>query len=121
MIDLPADLSPELVPLSWLLGTWEGTGVVSFPRADGVVEFEFGQRMVFEQEGLPYLRYQSFSWRLDGDEQVPFTSETGIWRLARLPHPGDHGPGMLPGEGEPFATGAESIEALRTPSGAYPI
>ncbi|MFY9634309.1 MAG: FABP family protein, partial [Cellulosimicrobium cellulans] len=25
-IEIPTDLTPELVPLSWLIGEWEGSG-----------------------------------------------------------------------------------------------
>lgn len=30
MIELPTHLPPELVPLSWLIGVWEGTGVIDY-------------------------------------------------------------------------------------------
>ena len=28
MIEIPTDLPADLVPLSWLIGVWEGTGVI---------------------------------------------------------------------------------------------
>ena len=34
MIDLPTDLPADIVPLSWLLGVWEGTGVIDYDGAD---------------------------------------------------------------------------------------
>lgn len=126
MIDLPEDLSPELVPLSWLLGSWQGTGVVSYEVDGEPVEFEFGQRVTFAQDGMPFLRYQSYSWRLavnddDHDDSHGITFELGVWRLSRPVHPGDRGPGLLMGTGEPFATDADTVEGLRTPSGGFPI
>ncbi|MEO8906647.1 MAG: FABP family protein, partial [Microbacteriaceae bacterium] len=30
MIEIPTGLPAELVPLSWLLGVWEGTGVLDY-------------------------------------------------------------------------------------------
>ena len=33
MIDLPTDLPADLAPLSWLIGVWEGTGVIDYEAA----------------------------------------------------------------------------------------
>ena len=30
MIEIPTGLPAELVPLSWLIGVWEGTGVIDY-------------------------------------------------------------------------------------------
>ena len=30
MLELPTDLPADIVPLSWLLGVWEGTGVIDY-------------------------------------------------------------------------------------------
>ena len=35
MIELPVDLPAELVPLSWLLGVWEGSGVIDYQAEIG--------------------------------------------------------------------------------------
>lgn len=119
MIELNADLPAELVPLSWLIGLWEGTGVVDY-KVDTPEEsrgLEFGQRISFTHDGLPYLNYTSYTWLLDG-ENTPFVTETGYWRLHRPALDGDPGPGMLPGIGaRPFTT-TESVEALRTSDGS---
>lgn len=120
MIDLGADLPAELVPLSWLLGVWEGTGVVHYGVGDETRNLEFGQRLSFTHDGLPYLNYTSYTWLLD-EAHTPHITETGYWRLHRPAADGDPGPGMLPGVGgRPFVT-AEAVETLRTPDGAFEI
>lgn len=127
MIDIPTDLPSELVPLSWLIGVWQGTGVVDYKIGEGDPDsepgterrtHEFGQRISFSHDGLPFLNYSSFTWLLD-DEHTPLTSETGYWRLERPAEPGDRGPGMLPGVGvQPF-TSARAVEILRTPDDGF--
>lgn len=112
VIDLDANVPSELVPLSWLLGVWEGSGVVNYAVGDQTRNYEFGQRMSFSHDGLPYLNYTSYSWLLD-EQQTPLVTETGYWRLSRQATEGDPGPGMLPGVGSrPFST-TRSVEALR--------
>jgi hypothetical protein len=87
---------------------------------EDVREYEFGQRVSFSQDGLPYLNYTSSTWLLD-EAQTPLAHETGYWRLSRRLGTGDPGPAMLPGVGErPFQT-AESVETLRNASGGFDI
>ncbi|HEX4442014.1 MAG TPA: FABP family protein [Galbitalea sp.] len=120
MFDLDASLPAEIGPLSWLLGIWEGSGVVHYAVGNDVREHEFGQRVSFSHDGLPYLNYTSSSWLLD-PEQTPLAHESGYWRLSRKLGDGDPGPAMLPGAGErPFVT-AESVETLRNESGGFDI
>ena len=128
MIELNSDLPAELVPLSWLIGLWEGTGVVHYAVGDEIREHEFGQRLSFTHDGLPYLNYTSYTWSLDpstGSGQATNTSphvvETGYWRLSRPQQAGDAGPGLLPGVGPaPFQT-AEAVETLRNADGGFDI
>jgi hypothetical protein len=127
VIELDADLPAELVPLSWLIGVWSGTGVVNYEVGDEVRHFEFGHRMSFSHDGLPHLNYTSYTWQLDpstGSGQAdskPLATETGYWRLSRPATEGDPGPGLLPGVGtQPFST-AESVETLRNTSKAFDI
>jgi hypothetical protein len=152
VIEIPTGLPAELVPLSWLIGVWEGTGVLDYTIGEGEsaerVSREFGQRVSFSHDGLPYLNYSSYAWLLgddgddgddtdaqdaagqagDGDEPaptrsfvVPLTAETGYWRLSRLHIEGDVGPGMLPGVGpRPFNT-AQSVETLRNSAEGFDI
>ncbi|WP_291046648.1 FABP family protein [Herbiconiux sp.] len=147
MIEIPTGLPAELVPLSWLIGVWEGTGVLDYRIGEGEsadrVSREFGQRVSFSHDGLPYLNYSSYTWLLpeqsaavdgSGDDAdgpdgpvrqsspvEPLTAETGYWRLSRLHIEGDVGPGMLPGVGpRPFNT-AQSVEALRNSAEGFDI
>lgn len=127
MINLPTDLPAELVPLSWLIGVWEGTGVVEYETEDRSVRQEFGQRVSFSHDGLPYLNYSSHTWLPDEGEHpdpvgsVPLVAEAGYWRLARGLLEGDPGPGMLPGVGpRPYST-PESVETLRNNSDGFDI
>lgn len=123
MIEIPTGLPAEIVPLSWLLGVWEGTGVVDYKVGDDDESrrtHEFGQRISFSHDGLPFLNYSSYSWLLDEDH-TPLASETGYWRLDRPAEEGDRGPGMLPGVGvQPFTT-PRAVEILRTPDDGFNI
>jgi len=120
MIELDADLPAELVPLSWLIGVWEGSGVVNYPVGDEVRNHEFGQRLSFSHDGFPHLNYNSYAWLLN-DEHTPLAVETGYWRLRRAALEGDPGPGLLPGVGDrPFTT-AGSVETLRNSDDGFDI
>jgi hypothetical protein len=120
VIELDDTLPSELVPLSWLIGVWEGTGVVNYTVGEDVRNHEFGQRLSFSHDGLPHLNYSSYTWLLD-DELTPLATETGYWRLSRPATEGDPGPGLLPGVGaRPFTT-AGSVETLRNASGGFDL
>ncbi|MDH2444123.1 FABP family protein [Amnibacterium sp. CER49] len=126
MIDLPTGLPAELVPLSWLIGVWEGTGLVEYEVGDTVRRHEFGQRVSFSQDGVPWLNYSSYTWlpnrgEDDDGSTTPLVSESGYWRLSRPPTEGDPGPGMLPGTGpRPFST-ATSVETLRNAADGFDV
>jgi hypothetical protein len=124
VISLPSGLPPELVPLSWLLGVWEGSGVVDYAVGDESVQAEFGHRVSFSYDGLPYLNYSSYTWLLDDEREIghsPLVSEMGYWRLSRALTDADAGPAMLPGRGAPAYPDAESVETLRTAAGGFDI
>jgi len=137
--ELPVGLPSELVPLSWLIGVWEGSGILDYTVDGETVTREFGQRISFSHDGLPHLNYSSYTWLLptdgaqDGDAQdgdsapasagapEPLVTETGYWRLSRPQQAGDPGPGLLPGVGPaPFQT-AEAVETLRNAAGGFDI
>ncbi|WGD38119.1 FABP family protein [Lysinibacter sp. HNR] len=62
MINIRTDIPAELGPLSWLIGVWEGTGVIEYSVDGKRISQEFGQRVSFSHDGLPYLNYNSYSW-----------------------------------------------------------
>lgn len=93
---LPDGLAPEVYPLAWLVGSWRGEGVVSYP---GIDEAAFVQDVTFDHDGGPYLRYTSTirllspevpetvpeDWtdvaRGEVDELTIWSTETGYWRV----------------------------------------
>lgn len=119
-IELPTDLTPELVPLSWLLGTWEGTGMLGEGTADSK---RFSQRVSFSQNGLPYLRYSAESWLVDEDgaQLRPLSVETGFWALDRKLNDADVGPGLTPADIVPSLKSADEVEAFRNDTGGFDI
>ena len=125
MFELDADIPAELVPLSWLLGVWEGSGVIAYKHGDDVHEHEFGQRVAFTQDGTPHLQYSCTTWLVDDSsdaaERHPLFSEIGYWRLSRPLGDADPGPAMLPGNGNAVFSTAEAVETLRNERGAFDI
>jgi len=100
---IPDDLAPEAYPVAWLVGTWRGEGVLSYP---GIDETPVVQTVVFDHDGGPYLRYTSTIRTnqvvvpdvvpddlVDGpdasatpaatpDDELPiWSTETGYWRI----------------------------------------
>ncbi len=75
----PPEPHPSLAPLSFLLGRWEGAGVVGYPTIESA---QFGQEITFSHNGKPYLIYSSRTWLLDEDGRIgrPSAMETGFWR-----------------------------------------
>lgn len=79
---LDPTLHPDIAPLAWLVGRWEGAGVVGYPTTDSA---NFGQEVVVGHDGRPFLRWESTTWILDeaGAKVRPHASELGWWRMAR--------------------------------------
>ncbi|GAA4505314.1 FABP family protein [Actinoallomurus oryzae] len=73
------ELHPDLEPLKFLLGDWEGAGVGGYPTIES---FRFGQEISFRHIGKPYLIYTSRTWRLDDEGNLgePLAQESGYWR-----------------------------------------
>ena len=79
-VEIRSDMPTQLIPVSWLLGTWRGVGVGGYPT---VPEFRFGQEITFtELPGKPFVHHLSRSWLLDdaGEQVRPLAQETGYWR-----------------------------------------
>ncbi|MGO2112007.1 MAG: FABP family protein [Pseudoclavibacter sp.] len=144
MFELPPGLAPELVPLAWLVGAWEGSGVVEYAAADDDVRLHsFRQRVdIVVDDGMPYLQYASRLWIEGGDVPSPedaaiagvtaiadderealqtLASETGFWRVARPHDAGDVGPGYLPATTALTHADADAVERLRDNDGAFEV
>jgi hypothetical protein len=113
---LPEDLPLELTPFAFLVGTWEGTGVISFDGA----EHEFKQRVEFSHDGHNVLTYVSSAQLID-EKETALPSELGYWRLARKIEDADAGPGLLPGVGELSIKTREDLETIRNAEGGFDI
>jgi hypothetical protein len=73
------ELHPSLAPLRFLLGRWEGAGVVGYPTIESA---NFGQEITFSHNGKPFLIYASRTWLLGEDGSIgrPLAMEAGFWR-----------------------------------------
>ncbi|MFB8145440.1 FABP family protein [Microbacterium sp. NPDC056003] len=120
MLDLPTDLPADLAPLSWLIGVWEGTGVIDY--ADHAYAGEFTHRVSFSHDGGDYLNYSASAWlHGEGDQRTPLVAEMGYWRLSRPATAADAGPGLLPAlESAPPRT-VDDVELLRNGEGGFDI
>ena len=121
MIDLPTDLPADLAPLSWLLGIWEGTGVIDYEASDRHFAGEFAHRVSFSHDGGDFLNYSAGAWLLVDGERTPLVSEMGYWRLSRPATDADAGPGLLPASGPAVARTVDDVEALRNDEGGFDI
>jgi hypothetical protein len=74
-----AAVHPDLEPLRFLLGRWEGAGVVGYPTIEST---RFGQEITFGHNGKPFLTYSGRAWQLDEEGRIgrPLALETGFWR-----------------------------------------
>ena len=79
--EIDASLPASLVPLSWLVGRWEGAGVLASPEAG---ETQVGQEVEITADPRGFLAHRSQLWRLDADgsRQEPLDTESGYWRAA---------------------------------------
>jgi hypothetical protein len=87
----PEGLAPEVYPLAWLVGRWQGPGVVGYP---GIDETAFTQEVVFDHDGGPYLSYTStirlvvapddagaLEAEATDDDGPVWATESGYWRV----------------------------------------
>lgn len=116
MFVFPEDLPLELTPFAFLIGSWEGTGVISFNGQ----EHEFKQRVEFSHDGHNVLTYVSSAQLID-ESETALPSELGYWRLARKIEDADAGPGLIPGVGELSIKTREDLETIRNAEGGFDI
>jgi len=70
---------PSLDSVRFLIGRWEGAGVVGYPTIESA---NFGQEITFSHNGKPFLIYASRTWLIEPDGTIgrPLAMETGYWR-----------------------------------------
>ncbi|GAA2945828.1 heme-binding beta-barrel domain-containing protein [Glutamicibacter bergerei] len=114
--DIPTDLTPELVPFAWLIGSWEGTGRLGEGEES---DPHFWQHVAFRDVGAPYLEYRSEAWLtdVDGTKLRILSVENGFWALERQQQDADAGPGMTPGDIFPALRSADDVQKLHTKEG----
>ena len=77
--NLDTSIHPDVAPLAWLVGRWEGAGIVGYPTIESA---QFGQEVVCTHDGRPFLEWQSRAWLLDdeGNKVRDAAQETGFLR-----------------------------------------
>ena len=77
--EIPENIHPHTARLAWLIGTWAGNGHGEYP---GIEKFQFGQQVVFQQDGRPFIHYFSRAWIVDdeGNQVREAAQETGFLR-----------------------------------------
>jgi hypothetical protein len=119
----PEGLPLELTPFAFLVGKWEGTGIISYKINDTdqePTEREFKQRIEFAHDGSNALTYVSSAELIDEVGTI-LPSELGYWRIARPNESADHGPGLMVGTGEKSLKSHEDLEKLRNKEGGFDI
>lgn len=80
MFTLDPSLPEAVRPIAWLLGRWEGAGVVGYPTIESR---HFGQEIEVTNDGRDFLTWRSQTWLLDsenGERVKPSGTEMGYWR-----------------------------------------
>jgi hypothetical protein len=62
--EIPENIHPSCARLAWLIGRWAGNGHGEYP---GIEPFDFGQEVVFQQDGRPFVHFFSRAWITDSD------------------------------------------------------
>ena len=70
-------MHPDLAPVEFLLGTWEGAGKGVYSTIE---PFTYNEEIRFTHVGRPFLVYSQRTWNDDGQ---PMHAETGFWRFLR--------------------------------------
>ena len=80
MFNLDQDIPEPLRPLAWLIGRWEGAGVVGYPTIESA---HFGQEVEVTHDGRGFLKWESRAWILDSENGAKVRQaavESGFWR-----------------------------------------
>ena len=103
VFSFPEGLAPEVYPLAWLVGHWQGRGEIAYP---GIEARSIVNDVVFSHDGGPYLTYTS-TVRVLGTQQE--TDGAGA---------GDHAAhaDQVPAAGSP--TSASDTETVQGEGGA---
>lgn len=77
--DIPENIHPDCARLAWLIGTWAGNGHGEYPTIE---PFQYGQELIFQQDGRPFIHYFSRSWIIDAEGNLvrQAAQETGFLR-----------------------------------------
>ena len=77
--EIPENLHPDCGPIAWMLGTWRGNGHGDYPTIE---PFQFGQELIFQQDGRPFFHYMARAWIVDdeGNKVRDAAQETGFIR-----------------------------------------
>jgi hypothetical protein len=77
--EIPPNIHPNCARLAWLIGRWAGNGHGEY---EGIEPYQFGQELIFQQDGRPFIHYLSRSWIVDdeGNHVREAAQETGFLR-----------------------------------------
>lgn len=80
MFELDVNLPERLRPMAWLIGRWEGAGVLGYPTIESK---HYGQEIRCWHDGRHFLQWEARAWILDSENGArvrPAAVETGFWR-----------------------------------------
>ncbi|MDO5629945.1 MAG: FABP family protein [Mobilicoccus sp.] len=78
--EIDPTMHPQIAPLGWMIGRWEGVGVVGYPDMESR---NIGQELTISHDGRPFLEVSSRTWQLDesGGLEKPLAREVGFFRV----------------------------------------
>ena len=64
MFELDVNLPERLRPMAWLIGRWEGAGVLGYPTIESK---HYGQEIRCWHDGRHFLQWEARAWLLDSE------------------------------------------------------